>query len=334
MKRLVQLPMALAVVSLASMAFAAGDGGEANSPLNTPTEQEKKDSKALLDLLEADEQKPPTDPPDATARTGIFGSTTFLDPDAWPFAWPDERIVPIYPGGTAIPDFGGRIDGDLDAQLVGRARLTFDTSFTGRDELRIQFVQPGQTPADTTQVQLFGAPPRDDFFIDLPVFTGFEGPDGTQPPKVTTAVRDEVAVGLQVGIDTEFGLRRSLNFKDLNVGYAYRDIPTEGVEITLDDVPSPQGPESRIGYGIAGFSLGLGELLVQANSAGGPAFPELSELPNPDTFDSFWPDQQSGADLFLEPSTRQFPGLRIDLNFPDRDVSRYELETGNPPRTF
>lgn len=290
MKRLAQISMALAVsTALATTAFATGEGGGANSPLNTPTEQDKKDSKTLLDLLEADEQQAPGNPAKKTIRAGDF-TVTLIDPGDWP----SERVVPTYPGGSIIPPLGNRIDRDLDSQFVRRARLTFDTSFTGTDELRMRFVQPGQTPLETTQAQLFGAPPKDDFFADLPVFSGFEGPDGTQPPKVTTAVRDEVAVGLQVGIDTELGLRRSLDFKDLNIGYAYRDIPTEGVQITFDDAPSPQGPENKIGYEIAGFSLGLGEVIIQANTTGGPAYPEQFFPPDPNAGDPLWPCPTTG----------------------------------------
>lgn len=266
MRYLRTLTAALAACAFVGPAFAGGDGGGSEpSPAGTPTSQEKSDSKAVLDLFGVEDDKPET--PKAQPGTTVPVRIVSLSDNEFSTT---AKLKGNATSWDTLNEIGYGVQEDpFPAGSTPRSRLNFDTSFTGEDRLRTRLVDRDLTRPENIGALFGGAPDPNDYVFEMPILSANEPPTASnQPVKISTVVRDDQAVGFQVGFKGAFGTYQFESNADF-VTYSYSDLPDTGVEIEISAAAAPPSFEFFT------FESGYGSATLQTNQTGGPAYPDL-----------------------------------------------------------
>ena len=186
----------------------------------------------------------------------------------------------------------------------------------------------GGAPDSITAQTLFGGGPTDDSLYGGtstdPVFNFFEndlhyampafgGQDLLRPaeqPRITANVRDEVAIGFNVGFDYGYedyiGLR--YDAPDASVNDSYENVPSEPIRLTVGARIETE-PVKLTSYT---FTSDYGQTNAQTTDAfGGFAFPDLFIERGPAEA-STWPPRGDGTQP-IEPFYKPPPGQQINI---------------------
>ena len=182
----------------ASSAFADAGGNDEESPFATPPPGESNVIKLNLPGFS-------NDPPgqDVNARIRFLDNTAFSQTTR--LRGPVE-FVDIFQPDPSFP-----IDTPPDNDVfASRARLNFDTAFTGRDRLRVR-LNSQNTPVPQATANANAALGLDDLYYDFPQI----GPEQLNS-------ETEVRVGVALYDATGFALQLNASFVDENAGPGFK----------------------------------------------------------------------------------------------------------------
>ena len=174
---------------------------------------------------------------------------------------------------------------DNGLQYSHRIVLDEDVSFTGSQRLRAVMNAEDQPGAST----LLETPEKFDYMLALPAFNDARGMPDTQPI-LTARLRDEIAVGVKIGYEAEFGDLLSLRRSGGPVDDVYDNLPSDGITLRIEPPASSRDP----GFHNTVSSSDYGRINVQVNTSGGPAFPNLLQGNRQGT--QTWPPGQDVPD--------------------------------------
>ena len=248
----------------ASSAFADSGGNDEESPFATPPPGES-------NVIELNLPGFSNDPPGQDVNARI----RFLDNTAFSHRTRLRGPVEVVDTFQSDPSFPIDITPDNDV-FVSRARLNFDTSFTGQDRLRVR-LNSQNAPSPEATVNANAALGLDDLYYDFPQI----GPEQLNS-------ETEVRIGVAVNDATGFALQLNASFVDENAGPGFKaDYSFVGGPNEIDLNFDPNGNPSL--FGVA-YRNDIAELELRANEGRGGAFPDLlSERDLAGTALQFWP---------------------------------------------